>query len=143
MRILPALLFLLLTACKDQGKPFASPSSSDVSAIAVQLYNRQDGEAEIARFVIPGNSQKAILASLNGSHQDNNPMKWQVLGDIEITLKTGSINVDRFGTGQKLGAFRANGTYYRGSSDSEFIQLIKAAKQAHSEAVEATAPRLD
>ncbi len=56
-------------------------------------------------------------------------MKWQVLGDLEITLKTGSMDVNLFWTEGKLGAFRTNGKYYRGASDSEFIRLLEAAKQ--------------
>ena len=129
MRISAVLLILLLAGCKEADKPFESPPLSDGSAITAQLYDQQDGGVDIATFELPKDSQEAILASLNGSHQDNHPMKWQVLADIEITFKNGSMVVNLFLTGGQLGAFAANGTYYRGASDSEFIRLLHPAKQ--------------
>jgi hypothetical protein len=140
MRFFPILLFVLLTGCRNDGTPFAAPSPSDVSSMTAQLYNRRDGGADITKFEIPKSSRQAILDGLNGARQDNNPMKWQVLGDIEMTLSTGSVDVSLFQTGKKLSAFRANGTYYRGCSDADFIRLISTAKKLLSEQGDAANP---
>ena len=51
-------------------------------------------------------------------------MKWVILGDVEITTKETALKVDLYVTHRKRGAFKANGTYYRGASDSDFISVL-------------------
>jgi hypothetical protein len=127
MRFLTVILTLGLTACNDGGGPFLSPAPSDVSSITVELYNLPDGSEDIPEFELPKASYKELLESLNGSPEDNSNSKWQVLGNIRITMRTGSVDVNLFRTGGNPGAFKANGKYFRGGSDSEFIQLREAA----------------
>jgi len=129
MKLFTLLLILCLAGCKKGGAPFAAPSSSDVTSISAQLFNRPDGGGDIPNFEVPKSSHKTILETLNGSEQDTEPMKWQVLGNIKITHGANSIDVALFRTGEKLGAFRANGQYYRGGSDQDFIRLISTTRK--------------
>lgn len=98
-----------------------------------ELFKRGDEGAEIPEFEIPKAYYQAFLDSLNGSARDFFPLKWQGLGLIEIRLSTGSISVAVCWTGHESGAFISNDSYYRGASDSEFIQLIEAASHHKSE----------
>jgi len=134
MKIWLILLIPVLTAC-DSGRTFVSPASSEVTTITAELFKRWDTGAHIDRFVVPQASYKPILTSLNGAHRDNFGMKWMVLGDIDITLATGSVHVRLFWTRKDTGAFKVNGTYYRAASDLEFLRLIEAAKQQSEQAV--------
>ena len=88
---------------------------------------------EIPGFEIPKAHYQAILDSLNGSARDFFPLTWQGLGLIDIRLSTGSISVALCWTGHESGAFISNGSYYRGASDSEFVQIIEAASHHKSE----------
>lgn len=129
MKAFTALLFLLLAACHNGQLPFVAPAPSEVLSMEVQLYNRPDGGADIVSFEAPKTSHASILGTLDGAQRDNHPKKWKSLGDIEITLGTGSVDVSVFSTGKGRGAFRVDGTYYRGGSDADFIQLISTAKR--------------
>jgi len=132
MKLFALLLILCLAGCKKGGAPFAAPSSSDVTSISALLYNRPDGGEDIERFEVPKSSHQAILETLNGSEQDTEPMKWQVAGHIKITHSLSSTDILLFWTGKGLGAFKANGQYYRSGSDQDFIRLISTAKKQQS-----------
>ena len=132
MRIALAAIYLVLAGCQYGGTPFEAPPASEVSTITAQLYNRPDGGADIVRTEIPPSSHQQILGALDGAREDRRPMKWQVLGNISIVLNAGSVDVRLFWTGDELGAFRANGKYYRGSSDAELIELVSSAKNQQS-----------
>ena len=84
-------------------------------------------EDDIEKFTVPRSSHDVILNSLSGASKADNPMTWEVLGDIEITHDSGLLEVSLFQTGEEIGAFRVDGKYYRGGSDAEFILLIEAA----------------
>ena len=120
------LLSLISAGCKNQVASFAAPATSDVISIQAQLYASPDGSEHIDNFEVPKSSYKAIIEALNGAGHDDKPMKWQVLGDIKIHHSTGILEVSLFLTGKERGAFSANGQYYRGSSDQNFIRLISS-----------------
>ena len=52
-------------------------------------------------------------------------MKWQVLGDLRIRLRDGrNIEVSLYRTFADHGAYKMDGTYYRGSSDAEIVRTL-------------------
>ena len=110
------------------GTPFAAPSLSQVSGITAQLLNRPDKGENIEAFEVPKSFHQAFLEILNDAKVDTDPMKWQFLGNMAITHSTGSVEVRLFWTGKQLGAFQSNGHYYRGGSDTGFIELISSAR---------------
>lgn len=98
-----------------------------------ELYDEiGDGEG-IERFEIPASLYEAVLNTLNGAKKDSFPSKWQVLGEIDISHSGGLIQIQLFRTNERSGAFSADGTYYRGGSDAEFIALIRGALKQRSE----------
>ncbi|WP_226895523.1 hypothetical protein [Luteolibacter marinus] len=133
MKSLAALLILAIAGCKSRGTPFTAPTESEISSISARLLNRPDRGADIEQFEVPKANWQEILTALDGAEHDPNPMKWQVLGDVVIHQTTGTTGVSLFWTGEEIGAFRAGGAYYRGSSDEELIQVIAAAKKQQSE----------
>ena len=109
---------------------YSSPPISTVNEITARLYNRPDDGPNLEEFNLPPSSRVLILNALDGAQEDDNPMKWQVLGNLDIALEKQTIEVRLFWTNQSSGAFRINETYYRGSSDEELIRIISdAAKQ--------------
>jgi len=129
MKFFPVILclFLFLTGC-NKGTQFTVPQQSKVSKITAQIYGFPSG-GNIPLFEVPQSSFKAILDILSKATEDNNAMKWMVLGDINIVHSTGTTKVMLFSTGEKIGAFKSNDIYYRGGSDQDFIKLITTAKQ--------------
>ena len=133
--IIGGLLIAISVGLWLLNRPFSAPSVSDVTSIRVELYNLPDGGADIPEFEVPKAYYQTILSSLDGSPRDNFPPKWQILGQIRITLTTSSILVNLFWTRHESGAFSSNGSYYRGASDTEFIQLGQAAGHFKSQPV--------
>ncbi len=106
---------------------FNAPPAEKVKEISAQLYNRPDGGPDIEIFKLPSTSHQQILKALDGALEDEDPVKWQALGNLDIVLHSGSFEIHLFWTNQTTGAFMVNDVYYRGSSDEELIRLISDA----------------
>lgn len=130
LKFLFALPFLFIVGCSGSKKPFEAPAAAAVSKIHASLYNRPNSDPDIERFEIPNGSHQAVLDWLDDATHDNKPMKWQVLGHLEIANGTNTIDVSLFRTSETAGAFKVGDDYYRGRSDSEIIKTILAAQDA-------------
>ncbi len=134
------LLVLLLSGCGDTHPAYSPPDPESVTVVTAQLYG-DGGEDEIIKnFEIPGSHTDELLALLAGATIDRFPSKWQLLGEIDIGYTGGLTQIQLFRTYDSVGAFRANGVYYRGGSDSAFISQIKAARKTRSEQDDAGKP---
>lgn len=109
---------------------FNAPPPSKVKEMSAKLYNSPDGEPGLEEFTIPSSSHKLFLNALEGASKEEHPGKRQILADLTITLENSTFKVRLYWTNTEQGAFRVNRTYYRGSSDEEFVDLIfNAAEQ--------------
>lgn len=72
-----------------------------------------------------------FLDTLEGGAYDTDPSKMLVWGRVEITYKSGKLDVTHFFTGEEFAAFSVNGVYYRGSSDSEIGELYRDVLGVH------------
>lgn len=118
-----------------------SPLSGELhTLVTAQLYGDGGEDETIESFEIPTTHTNELLALLTGAAVDRFPSKWQVLGEIDIGYTGGVTEIQLFRTYDSVGAFRANGTYFRGGSDSAFVSLIKAARKHRSEQDDAGKP---
>ena len=106
------------------GAPYVAPDPSRVVEMHAQLFNLPDGGDDIDGIEIPVARHHQILGALDGATKERRPMKWQILGRLSIVLDESQVYVGLFRTGGEVGAFRVDGSYYRGSSDAELIRLI-------------------
>lgn len=106
----------------------AVPDPSEVLSMRAGLY---DEGGKLNASDVPRQQIRGILAELSPAIRDERPMKWQVLGRLELTCTWGRhVTIDLFQTQEGLGAFRVgNGhhVYYRGGSAFEIEQAIKRA----------------
>ena len=88
------------------------------------------GENLIA-FDVPRQHIPQILAELSPAIRDDAPMKWQVIGRLELRCTWGRhVTIDLFRPQTGLGAFRVGNrhhVYYRGGSAARFERAIKGA----------------
>jgi hypothetical protein len=69
-----------------------------------------------------------ILDALEPSHVDPHPLKWAVLGVLDVELKNGkSLEIALYYTGLDEGAFDIDRIYYRGGSDSKLLAALHRA----------------
>jgi hypothetical protein len=130
----PSLLALLiaivgLPGCSPRQPPL--PEASKVKAIKVIPH---DGKPTC---LVPPDHIHALMALFKERSKDNDPGKWQVLGDdLEITTEDGQrINIWLFKTFAGAGAFAIgqkweDRVYYRGATDEQIAETVEKAKKA-------------
>jgi len=108
--------------CQPPNKPFPPVDSSKISRIEAALDTR---EREIDRFEIRSEDFPRVLKLFEGGTLDPQPSTWVYAGNIWIEYKDGrTCGVALFRTFQATGAYKADGRYYRGSTDDEIIRTI-------------------
>lgn len=128
MRALIALSgCLILTGCGRAPDSVATLASGDVDTMKARIYNRHDGGPDVEQFEVAPDDYEKLLGLLRNGMRDSKPMKWQVLGDVQIKTRGGQhIDIQLFRTHTSPGAFWVNRTYYRGSGDDEILTTLLA-----------------
>lgn len=110
------------------GSSLALPSI-DPDAVAqmdVELYSRDP----TIRFIVDPADYGKVLRLFREGTVERRPMDWKVLGAIGITYKKGGTTVvSLFGTYGGPGAYKVGETYYRGSTDKEFVQALRECQE--------------
>ncbi len=97
-------------------------SRGDVSAI-------ESGDTTDPVIVDPADYGK-VLRLFREATVDRLPMDWKVLGEIWIKYKDGGTSsVWLFRTYDGAGAYKIGETCYRGATDKEFIEILKACQE--------------
>jgi hypothetical protein len=121
------LVAVVLVGCDNQADPL--PAVSDIDSIEART-------SEGVRFDVPKKHWVPILDAMRPARKDNDPAKWQVLGELNIRLKGGkSLFVALYTTSKWSGAFSAGRTfkervYYRGGDSAKLKQTFQAAYAA-------------
>lgn len=76
-------------------------------------------------FSISPKDYEKVIALFTKRSVDRFPAKWRGLGSLKI-MTTGSreISIALYTTDGSIGAFKIDGTYYRGSTDKELIDTF-------------------
>ena len=110
----------------------AVPNASDVISMRAVLFDMSSARGEnLIAFDVPRQHIPQILAELSPAIRDDAPMKWQVIGRLELRCTWGRhVTIDLFRPQTGLGAFRVGNrhhVYYRGGSAARFERAIKGA----------------
>lgn len=124
MKCLVFLSAFTFVGCTDPPPKFIPPAESEVISMTGVYPDDSKSGLPYVSVELPRSEWADILSLLSTGEESSTPMKWMVLGDVEIATDEGTLRVDIYQTGDERGAFKAEGTYYRGGSDSAFIHVL-------------------
>ena len=115
--------------------PDPLPSTKTIKTMTASIYDR-NSKSHVT-FDVPQSQWDSIYATLLPAKRDDNPAKWEGLGELKITNEDGShFRIDLYSTGEGLGAFSAGETfekrvYHRGGNSEKLeIAIGKALGEA-------------
>jgi hypothetical protein len=120
--IIAALLLVVGTVCvvlvlQLRPKPFVLPfTAADVASIEARRVYLGDDDVP-KTFQVPPSSWNAILAALSPAHEDRDPSKWVVHGELHVKKKDGRPYFIMFSADDEFAAGPTHGerVYYRGA----------------------------
>jgi len=114
--------------------PGPVPEATQIRSMEATFYDRRKGSD--VTFQVPAAHWRSILASLLPAKADEDPAKWEVLGELQINLVGGgSFQISLYSLDEELGAFSSgptweDRTYYRGGSTARLERALEDAFKA-------------
>lgn len=130
MKALLLLSLLMMGGCNEGMQTFAAPVESEVTEMILGSDSlgggTPDGDEESQVIVVPKTFYGGILSRLDGATKDHDPMKWVSYADLWITSKSKVTHLQIFRTGEKSGAIKVDGKYYRTADEAALIGTIQS-----------------
>lgn len=123
-----------LTPVRPARNAQALPEVADISEMKASYFDRSI--AKQLKFQVPKEHWDKIFEAMLPAQLDRDPAKWQVLGELEMTLKNGRPFVlMMFSVSEGTGAFASGNTfdqrvYYRGGDSTRLKTALRAAYDA-------------
>ena len=117
------LCFVLLGACSESPKQIEEANVVECVGTLFKGKNIPSVSYKLGKEQI-----KKLNKILVKSSSTSSPAKWQELGIITIKFESSKRNIYIYSSYDK-GAFEIDEIYYRGSSNSEFRQLISSGEK--------------
>jgi hypothetical protein len=133
--------------CRDSRTAVVAPlpTLDHVQKVVARYFDA--GAKRDFRFEVPLDRLSSILGALQPATYDPRPANWEVLGELEMTLRSGrpfrvnlySLSPDKRVRSDQRGAFSAGETferrtYYRGGTSSQLIEALRLARDAATQA---------